>query len=460
MVMNAKPTVVDVLSRLEGMGFFRPGGSPFTPPKITGRPDRFTVKGTGMRTRTLDAVLPLLPTDRPTEVQAGILLGETPGRDRAFSEPDLTAFLNHISGDNFDTETIGVATKNKEWDAAGWYCPLHFYGYEWGIYIRPRCIFEIALDIFAKYSPVIVQDVLRQAKERIPPFERDNTISEERKRELRARTTLYGREYMKWFDNDLAQLVTQFIQSAYYLIVRHELFHHFVESFAIKSECIARRPVYVSYADSVYKRAKGTNDLIEEALANAFAYRSVQHPNFSQVISIRSVGGVEIEDVVLAYLKDRSQTDPPGYNRALEFVTDRGLEQGLSLLLAQITESNIKPLRASPDASVLAGEFAPLFADEEVRCVEVPEALGQVILAKAAIPFDNRGKRLQKLMQTKGFILERQGKHEVWAKPGSSPIPVPRTRSLTDGTAEAILKKIDPVYRLRNFEEIMRSVNA
>ena len=73
MVMNAKPTVVDVLSRLEGMGFFRPGGSPFTPPKVTGRPDRFTVKGTGMRTRTLDAVLPLLPTDRPTEVQAGIL---------------------------------------------------------------------------------------------------------------------------------------------------------------------------------------------------------------------------------------------------------------------------------------------------------------------------------------------------------------------------------------------------
>ena len=50
-------------------------------------------------------------------------------------------------------------------------------------------------------------DILRQAKERIPPFERDDTISEERKRELRARTTLYGREYIKWLDSDLAQLI-------------------------------------------------------------------------------------------------------------------------------------------------------------------------------------------------------------------------------------------------------------
>jgi hypothetical protein len=67
--------------------------------------------------------------------------------DQSFSERDLTPFLDHISSDDFDPSTIGRATKDKGWDAAAWYCPIHFYGFEWGIYIRIKSVYEIALDI-------------------------------------------------------------------------------------------------------------------------------------------------------------------------------------------------------------------------------------------------------------------------------------------------------------------------
>ena len=89
--------------------------------------------------------------------------------------------------------------------------------------------------------------------------------------------------------------------------------------------------------------------------------------------------------------------------------------------------------------------------------MEVPDASSNRILPNSTIPFDNRGKKLQKLLKLRGFELKRQGEHEVWAKLGSPLVPVPRTKHVADGTAESILKKIDTSYRVRNFEEIMRT---
>jgi hypothetical protein len=102
-------------------------------------------------------------------------------------------------------------------------------------------------------------------------------------------------------------------------------------------------------------------------------------------------------------------------------------------------------------------------ADNLIRWIgdnEVPDAWTHRILPDGPVPFDNRGKKLQKLLRLHGFTLKRQGEHEVWAKPGSPPVPVPRTKHVPDGTAECILKKIDVSYRVRNFNEIMRSAEA
>jgi predicted RNA binding protein YcfA (HicA-like mRNA interferase family) len=398
----------------------------------------------------------------PREVDPGALFG---GRivDGPLSEPDLSAFINHASSETFRAETVGTPTKTKEWDAAGWYCPIHFYGYDWGIYIRPQSVYEIAFDILAEYSDPISKAVIKQSKEKIPLFERDETISEDVK-EIRRKTSgiasaMSGRFYHEWLDRGYIRPIGQCIISAYFVLFHHELFHHLSESFGLRAEFISGNPTYVSYSDSVYKRAKGTGDHIEEALANAFAFRAVEDSRFAALLSIRPTLGADMQTVVLNYLRKRFPSDPPGYNRALEFVSDDGFDRGIGLLLAQMKEANIRPLKTD-DASALRGEFTPIFGEAAVRCVEVPESRGQRVLPGASLPFDNRGKRLQKLLQSKGFILKRQGEHEVWAKDGFPPIPVPRTKDLADGTVESILKKIDRSFRVRNFEQIMRGMAA
>ncbi len=456
--MIAKATPVDVLARLETLGFYRRGGSALAPPRIIGRRSRSSGEDPAVSAARDTIIGPLAPQEvDPTALFGGRVV------DGPLAEPDLSAFFDHVSGETFRPETVGTPTKTKEWDAAGWYCPIHFYGYDWGIYIRPQSVYEIAFDILAEYSEPISKAVIKQSKAKIPLFEQDESISEEVKEIQRSvsgiTNALSGRSYEEWLDRGYIQPVSQCILSAYFVLFHHELFHHIVESFGLRAEFITANPTYVSYSDSVYKRAKGTSDLIEEALANAFAFRAVEGSRFASLLSRSPALGANMQAIVLKYLRKRFPSDPPGYNRALEFVSDDGFDCGFGLILAQIKESNVRPLKTE-DASSLRGEFDPFFGEAGIRCVEVPDIRGQRILPDASIPFDNRGKRLQKLLQSKGFILKRQGEHEVWAKQGFSPIPVPRTKNLADGTVESILKRIAPSFRVRNFEQIVRGMAA
>ena len=85
---------------------------------------------------------------------------------------------------------------------------------------------------------------------------------------------------------------------------------------------------------------------------------------------------------------------------------------------------------------VLAAELDPLFGEEHIRCVEVADASSDRILPDATIiPFDNRGKKLQRA-SWKGFVLKRQGKHEVWVRQGFAPSADSRTKEVADGTAK------------------------
>jgi hypothetical protein len=282
-----KPSLVDVLRELEINGFFRRAGSPFTPPKISGGRRIPTAKEAGIPKALHDALISPLS---PREVAPNPLLpSQMTTPDQSFSELDLAPFLDHISSDDFDPSTIGKATKDKGWDAAAWYCPIHFYGFKWGIYIRIKSVYEIALDILNVYSSPITKQVLDQAKRRVLWFDKNSDLSEEQRAEHRHLTevasTVYGRPYRAWLDHGLEEPIIQAIMAAYFVLFHHEFFHHMVESLGIRVESFTERPVYISYADSVYKVAKGTPNLVEEALANAFAYRAAVQPAFASFLS-------------------------------------------------------------------------------------------------------------------------------------------------------------------------------
>src|ERR1700737_3192122 len=196
----------------------------------------------------------------------------------------------------------------------------------------------------------------------------------------RVASAVFGRPYRAWLDHGLEEPITQAIKATYFVLFHHEFFHHMVESLGIRVESMTERPAYVSYADSVYKVAKGPPNLVEEALANSFAYRAAEQPAFASFLSRKPHAGAQMQDGCLQYLRERFPKDPPGYNRALEFVSNEGFDAGLSLLVAQIRQTNVKPIGNIRFNSILATELDPIFGEDNVRCVEVPDAWNHRIL--------------------------------------------------------------------------------
>ncbi len=440
----AKPNIVQVLSELESRYFFRAGGSPFLPPRIKGR----VARPAGIAKNVSDAIR---PRDTPREVDPGPMLraGESA------HEVDVGPFLDHIVSGTFNTDTVGKPTKSKGWDAAAWYCPIHFYGFEWGIYVRLTSVYEIALDILHTYSPEMAANVIQSSISRYSLDDLSGMTDEQRNAFRHASAVgaaIYGKPHREWLDYATERLIEHAIKAAYFMLFHHELFHHFVESLGTKVECMADRPVYLSYVDSVYKPSKGTSHLVEEALANAFSLRSVAHPKFDQFLQASPNGGGPIKEACLQYMRDRFPTDPPGYNRALEFGSDADFERGIAFLFAQVKQTNATPVGEPMATPILSAQLDFLLEDDEIRCVELPVRQTYRILQDTALQFENNGKKLQRELKKAGFSLMRQGTHEVWAKAGTSVIPVPRTSRISNGTAEGILKAIDPANRLRNFQ--------
>jgi hypothetical protein len=62
---------------------------------------------------------------------------------------------------------------------------------------------------------------------------------------------------------------SRFVALAYQVLLRHELEHFKVESFALNAEMFVGRPVYVPYLLNVYAQLYGDAECLEEALANA-----------------------------------------------------------------------------------------------------------------------------------------------------------------------------------------------
>ena len=45
------------------------------------------------------------------------------------------------------------------WDNCAWYQPIHYYGYDWGIFIRQECIYDQAIFIANRIDPSILRGI-------------------------------------------------------------------------------------------------------------------------------------------------------------------------------------------------------------------------------------------------------------------------------------------------------------
>jgi len=269
-------------------------------------------------------------------------LGEDPTPDRDLNDWDTYPYdiANSGTSDNEVVTNTETRTYRPNWervrrqitsrkreflppvddvDALAWYLPIHFYGPEWGIYVR-----EDAIEMLAGYI-----------YDRLPAP--TGSISE----------------------------TEQLFQAAAWVLYLHEAFHHKAESFAIRLEIARLQPVYIPYFNNVYRAARGTDHQIEEIVATNEMYRRLHEPTYRKRL------GPGVYNATRRFLSEWIPTLGPSYRLGTCFGSDRRLNE----LCCQISEGRQHPSQPIDDWDVVPQMTRGLFTKETVVYMLAPRAL-------------------------------------------------------------------------------------
>lgn len=211
---------------------------------------------------------------------------------------------------------------------AAWYLPIHFYGSDCGIYIREASVLLRAADIRARLEP---------CRRRDPDAIRGSVRA--------ALTALY----------------------------LHEVFHHKVESFAIRLEIADRRPRYVPYHHRVYQPLKGSNGQLEEGLACAEMIRRLVEGAYRKGLP------PDVVEATMTDLLDDISRQPAGYNRGCILSPDGPYERARNRLSSQIDEGVMWPERDDDDWLLSPHSFRGLVDCRTITHVVVPQGTQPLI---------------------------------------------------------------------------------
>ena len=235
-------------------------------------------------------------------------LAEAPPDDRArilercdLFEPDL---VDPVIGESRPSgpfsEADGEVVIRWDFDICAWYQPIHYYRRAFGIYIRRRCLARSAREIFRQIDP---------AECSMP-------------RHILAGYCLLGAGFG-------------------YLL--HEFYHHKVEAFGTRLEIAqrphARRMFYLEYKSGVYRPLLHSGDprLLEEALANAYAYRQMGQVPYRKILP------EAVFRVTRSSLKNSFAHQPGGYGEAENYLSNPDFALGEYKLQQQILECSPIP---------------------------------------------------------------------------------------------------------------------
>ncbi len=287
-----------------------------------------------------------------------------------------------------------------------WYCPIHFFGHGWGIYIRERCILDLAVEIarFVDWRLVHMS----------APF-----------------------------------MARQLLRSAFYVFFLHEQFHHKVESLGFRLLVARTSDCYRPYKARVYRRAYLGVDCLEESLANADSYRRLGEPRYVQRVD------KPIRDGLRAFLKASIPLQPPGYAEGIRYLRDNDYKAGLHKLQSQILEASPAPSMPLDHWSVAPNMITALTDITDDIYVVLPKGARPIFRPTSVDPGATVSSKALEGALTKHYGYQRvrggKGSHVKLAKPGASTIILPGDRGvLSPGVVKQALAALGgyPISRL------------
>lgn len=314
-----------------------------------------------------------------------------------------------------DSELNDSKNIDRKWDVCAWYQPIHFNGYDWGIFIKEECIRNFAQKLYVELTKSL------------------GTITP---------TTPKSKK----------QLVKALLRTAFSVYYHHEFFHHKMECFGIRLHSVERRCAYTSYFKSVYIPQKGTNNQLEEALANAHMYREF---NCTPWIPKK------ICEATRKMFDRTFPSEPPGYRKAIDYLKNSEYEPGKRELFSRMQEGLLSPIK-NPDEWVLGPRLDHAFFNIKSDIWTVVRPGTKSIIPAFATPIKTcTTSDMVKLCNSKGYnqVPGGKGSHIKLKKPGASTIILPGNRdNLSPGVVKNILNILGD-YSIHNLPHLISSAS-
>ena len=239
-------------------------------------------------------------------------------------------------------------------DVLGWYQPIHFFAGNWGTFIRESAIVALAHDLAPRFQ---------QYADR---------------RSMEAHVAIL-------------------LRAAFAYIYLHEQYHHKIESLAIRLHVAERRPVYPGFKLNVSKVVAGSDNDIQEALANADAWHRLGQAPYSSWFA------PDERQVIREWLEDVFVHSPPGYCQAVAFLRAAPFDGGEQFLSAQLQEARVTPQRPYTEEFGIATHLTQaLFSLKQNVWTLVP-AGEQPILPTISGVFPLATTRLERYIKRQGW---------------------------------------------------------
>ncbi len=229
----------------------------------------------------------------------------------------------------------------------------------------------------------------------------------------------------------------------------HEAFHHGVEVFATRLELAHREPLYRTGFTRFFTRVIGSDECVEEALANAAALQKIGERAF------KKPNDPAKRRVALRILHEYVRSCPPGYRLGSKLAGDKSFVRARNGFAEQNLREAVPtvPGRSAGIWSAFPHAFGGISRVTSRVNYLVPRASRIAQRSPLALRYLRHRDVVRKLERLAGCRFVRQtGGHEIWETPAGHRFPIPNHRTeIADGTLRAILKQAGLDMSVREF---------
>jgi predicted RNA binding protein YcfA (HicA-like mRNA interferase family) len=306
--------------------------------------------------------------------------------------------------------------ESEIWDVCAWYQPIHYFGYDWGIFIREDCLKSQAVRIASRLHPSDLQHI------------------------------------PGWAHQGPAALTKTMLRASFVCFYLHEQFHHKIESLGFRLHVARGQGSYLPYKKNVYRPNYLSDDCLEEALANADIYKRISEKAYKSVIGDVTVRAVK------AYLEATFPSEQPGYRKAIDYLIDRRFQFGLSRLQNQVRYGTLHP--TSPDWDwLLAPRMTQSFFNIKSEIYVVVPPGQRAILPTQIFPKTCSTRDMERICHSHGYspVSGGKGSHIKLKSPGKPTITLPGNRKdLSPGVIRSVLRTLGP-YNMNDLPNLIKS---